>query len=246
MNPLSALSVNGKSPSPAMVRQTLEKLASEIANEHNLAIRAASEAVVHAINAGKMLLEVKASLEHGEFGAWIAANCPFSARTASDYMRVSKTAELCHFDQPPRSIASALRMLTDDSHPGDDASDSDEEPDHRDRDSDRDSDRDGDPLPGQMSLFGYTDDTDEEDDEPEEIREPTAEEMVNMGVAPPKVWLAFIDRLNSHACLINNHGGIAECTRDWSDDELPFVTENLKRFRDTFSQWISQLERRRH
>ena len=63
--------------------------------------------------AGKYLLEVKASLPHGEFMAWVARNCPFGDRTAQRYMRSAKTDTRVGFE--PKSISAALRMLTDDS-----------------------------------------------------------------------------------------------------------------------------------
>lgn len=44
--------------------------------------------VKDAIQIGRLLVEQKAKLDHGEFLPWIMANCDFSDRTARNYMRV--------------------------------------------------------------------------------------------------------------------------------------------------------------
>lgn len=64
--------------------------ASEIEKEHLEAQSAAKNAVAHALEAGRMLLEVKAQMPHGEFGSWCSDNLPFSATTARGYMRLAK------------------------------------------------------------------------------------------------------------------------------------------------------------
>jgi len=69
----------------------LKVIAQDINREHGLAISSARTAIEHAHNAGKLLLEAKTSVEHGEWQAWIKNNCPFSERTAQKYMRLSKT-----------------------------------------------------------------------------------------------------------------------------------------------------------
>jgi thiol-disulfide isomerase/thioredoxin len=43
-----------------------------------------------AINAGKLLLEVKVQVRHGSFAEWIASHCTFSERTAQLYMQLAK------------------------------------------------------------------------------------------------------------------------------------------------------------
>ena len=66
----------------------LATVADQIQTEHKAAQRCASEAVAHAIRAGELLIEAKAALPHGAFGAWLAANVEFSDRTARGYMQL--------------------------------------------------------------------------------------------------------------------------------------------------------------
>lgn len=67
---------------------TIDNLAARINAEHRACETAVNAALVHAINAGEMLSEVKASLPHGAFGAWLKENFTGSDRTARAYMRV--------------------------------------------------------------------------------------------------------------------------------------------------------------
>ncbi|MFZ4539751.1 DUF3102 domain-containing protein [Propionivibrio sp.] len=60
--------------------------ASQINHHHKLACIKAGEAVGHAVEAGKLLLSVKASLQHGDFGAWLTNNLNVTDRTARRYM----------------------------------------------------------------------------------------------------------------------------------------------------------------
>ncbi len=48
----------------------------------------AEQAIERALEAGRLLAEVKAELKHGEFGSWVSANCGFTDRTARRYMRL--------------------------------------------------------------------------------------------------------------------------------------------------------------
>lgn len=65
-------------------------LAAQINAEHHLCRDAMQSGLEHAINAGNLLLEVKAQCVHGEWQAWLAANCEFPERTAQMYMRVAR------------------------------------------------------------------------------------------------------------------------------------------------------------
>lgn len=62
----------------------------EINRHHGLAVARAGEAIQHVIAAGKLLLEVKAALPHGQFGEWMASNLQVSARQAQRYMAVAQ------------------------------------------------------------------------------------------------------------------------------------------------------------
>lgn len=49
----------------------------------------------HVRAAGGMLLQVKASLNHGEFGPWMEANLGCSVRQAQRLMKLAKNGENC-------------------------------------------------------------------------------------------------------------------------------------------------------
>ncbi|MCB1719079.1 MAG: DUF3102 domain-containing protein [Candidatus Competibacteraceae bacterium] len=68
----------------------LPQHAERINAHHDAAQAAAQSAIEHALQAGQLLIEVKASLAHGELTAWINQYCRFSARTAQAYMRLAK------------------------------------------------------------------------------------------------------------------------------------------------------------
>jgi hypothetical protein len=75
--------------------QKRETLAESINEQHRLCEAAAGKAVAHAMEAGRMLEEAKASVKHGEWGTWLEKNFQGSDRTARVYMRIhSHRAEL--------------------------------------------------------------------------------------------------------------------------------------------------------
>lgn len=96
------------------MKNTIEKgLIDRINSEHRECGKAARSAVGHAIAAGDSLIEVKYSLEHGEFGAWIRDNFEGSERTAQVYMRCSlKKDELNPQTSAFLSIDAALKFLS--------------------------------------------------------------------------------------------------------------------------------------
>ncbi len=63
-----------------------QSVADEINAEHEAALRLAGDAIEHAKRAGELLLAVKGTLPHGEFGAWLTENVVVSARQAQRYM----------------------------------------------------------------------------------------------------------------------------------------------------------------
>lgn len=69
---------------------SLSNHAERINNHHDAAQAAAQSAIEHALQAGQLLIEVKASLAHGELTDWITQHCRFSTRTAQAYMRLAK------------------------------------------------------------------------------------------------------------------------------------------------------------
>lgn len=65
-------------------------IANEINSHATQATVKANEAMYHAIEAGKLLLEVKASLAHGQFGTWLETNVKVSPRQAQRYMAAAE------------------------------------------------------------------------------------------------------------------------------------------------------------
>lgn len=65
-------------------------IATEINRHHELASLRADEAVHHAIEAGKLLLQVKASMPHGQFLRWLEKNIGVSDRQARRYMAAAQ------------------------------------------------------------------------------------------------------------------------------------------------------------
>ena len=72
----------------ADIEKNLGGLAERINAEHRACETAVNSALTHAMNAGGMLSEAKASLPHGAFGPWLEENFAGSDRTARAYMRV--------------------------------------------------------------------------------------------------------------------------------------------------------------
>lgn len=68
----------------------VKDFATRINAEHEVAVSAALDAVAHALEAGRLLSEAKATLPHGAFVDWIRNNCAFSVRTAQAYMRLGR------------------------------------------------------------------------------------------------------------------------------------------------------------
>jgi hypothetical protein len=68
----------------------LPALAEKIRSHHQAALAAGSAALEHARDAGLALLEAKGKLSHGQFGSWVKANCGFSPRSATNYMKVAE------------------------------------------------------------------------------------------------------------------------------------------------------------
>src|SRR5260370_19352249 len=83
---------------PALVRERRRRhpgsrLARAI-NRHHAACREADRAALgHALRAGELLIQAKAELRQGEWGAWVADHCAFAARTAQLYMQLARFAQ---------------------------------------------------------------------------------------------------------------------------------------------------------
>src|SRR5918996_452882 len=71
-------------------RVKLDSLAFYIKRNHEWAHDHAHKAVDHALTTGKLLLQAKALVPHGQWGAWLKNNCSLTDRTAQRYMRVAR------------------------------------------------------------------------------------------------------------------------------------------------------------
>ncbi len=86
--------------------------------EYQLANSKANEALQHATNCGLMLLQVKASLSHGEWLPWLrqqqeSGAIRFTERTASKYMRIASNRNHGSDLLEAPSIRAALELLSD-------------------------------------------------------------------------------------------------------------------------------------
>jgi hypothetical protein len=69
----------------------LGTLAEQINTEHSLVREHAISAVEHAARAGELLLQVKATLTHGQWLPWLREHCEVSPRAAQGYIRLART-----------------------------------------------------------------------------------------------------------------------------------------------------------
>ncbi len=93
----------------------LQDLAGAINREHAAAAAAANTAIGHALNAGRLLLQVKAQLAHGEFLPWLRSNCTVKQRQARAYMRVARNWRRIESKTAPGAdltVKGALRLLS--------------------------------------------------------------------------------------------------------------------------------------
>jgi hypothetical protein len=69
---------------------SLTDLAARINTAHETSQRFLKQGAEHAMHAGDLLLEAKASLPHGQWLPWLAEHCTVSERTAQLYMRLAR------------------------------------------------------------------------------------------------------------------------------------------------------------
>lgn len=94
-------------------------LAERINAAHAAAHSAARSAIEHASGCGRLLLEAKAQLAHGEWLPWIEANLSFGSRQAQKYIRLHRyAAELPNATSDAHStIDGALAALAEPKDP---------------------------------------------------------------------------------------------------------------------------------
>ncbi len=100
---------------PDVELSALQDLARVIDQEHAAAAAAANTAIQHALNAGRLLLQVKAQLAHGEFLPWLRSNCTVKQRQARAYMRVARNWRRIESKTAPGAdltVKGALRLLS--------------------------------------------------------------------------------------------------------------------------------------
>lgn len=69
----------------------LDALADKINTEHEACRASMQKGLEHALEAGRLLLEAKKGLPHGEWLPWLKESCPdISERTAQNYMRLAR------------------------------------------------------------------------------------------------------------------------------------------------------------
>lgn len=97
-------------------RQSLVALAEQIVREHKLCVASYRYGLRHAIVCGRLLIEAKAQVPHGEWLDWLRANFNASERAAQGYMRLAREPN------PQRvadmSVRNALEELADPRKPG--------------------------------------------------------------------------------------------------------------------------------
>lgn len=72
-----------------LTADALPQLAERINQEHRACEAALNTGLQHALEAGRLLIEAKEQVKHGDWGQWIKDNCECSDRTARAYMRVA-------------------------------------------------------------------------------------------------------------------------------------------------------------
>jgi hypothetical protein len=100
----------------------LQRIADRINAEHEQAAAAFRDGLLHARNAGRLLLTAKKQCGHGRWLPWLRDNVYFSARTAQAYMRVAsrwpeleaKAQGLAHlsFEAGLKLLAAGLEVPT--------------------------------------------------------------------------------------------------------------------------------------
>jgi hypothetical protein len=93
--------------------EQLNKSRAERVNElQGMIYSSAQNMVEYAIEIGQILIEVKASLEHGDFIPWVMANCDFNRMQAWRYMKLAEAnvSHAIHFEGVT-SIREALKLL---------------------------------------------------------------------------------------------------------------------------------------
>lgn len=92
-------------------------LAEQINSEHAACLKAANDALEHAMRCGELLAQAKAECDHGQWQDWLADNFAGSTRTAQVYMRLANNRDRLAKAQSPAllTIYEATRLISDSS-----------------------------------------------------------------------------------------------------------------------------------
>jgi hypothetical protein len=71
-------------------RRDLGDIAARIRDEHDACAHAMKRGFEHAVAAGRLLIEAKAQVAHGQWRQWLGDNVPASERTCQTYMQVAR------------------------------------------------------------------------------------------------------------------------------------------------------------
>jgi hypothetical protein len=96
----------------------LSDLATRINAEHAACIKAATDAIARSIEVGRLLEQAKEQVRHGEWSAWVEANCSFGIRMAQNYVRTYENrstleAEMRNGVSHLTSLRGAIRHLAE-------------------------------------------------------------------------------------------------------------------------------------
>jgi hypothetical protein len=72
---------------------SLTDLAARIKAEHDASTLAIKRGVEHAIRCGRLLIDAKEQIKHGQWLPWLRDHCGVNERTAQQYMRLARHAE---------------------------------------------------------------------------------------------------------------------------------------------------------
>jgi hypothetical protein len=75
-------------PPTALAAMPSEAITAEIRKEHEAASAAATAALEHALEAGRLLAEARATIPHGSWESYVRDCCGIAPRTASLYVRL--------------------------------------------------------------------------------------------------------------------------------------------------------------
>jgi DUF3102 family protein len=97
---------------PHEVEASLAELAARINTEHGQVEAAVRDGLLHAGQAGSLLLQVKSRLPHGSWLPWLQTNCQVTPRQAQRYIRVSERwDELMSQGGQGLGLKGALKLL---------------------------------------------------------------------------------------------------------------------------------------